>query len=395
MIDSEPLNVDRHVFLRTLFVQLRQRRFPLGMDDYESLRLALRAGFGLESRAELCDLCCAMWAKSSEEQATVKALFDQLAPPEWQRDVLRRRGVESAGTVAEWTADNDQQDSVAAASHDSSAPTTSRNDALPEIPDDGAEASGSTFIFVPQFPLTYREVAQAWRRLRRPLRSGPPIELDIAATVARRCRTGIASAAVLVPRRRNVSRLLLLVDRHGSMTPFHWFVDHVCAAIIGAGNLGEVATFYFHDTPTRGADRRVLDGQSEQLFPRLDGALSQIAPHADGFLFQDPALLLPQPTANVLRAYATGAAVVIISDGGAARRHYDIHRLLDTVAFLKALRLSTASYVWLNPLPRRYWRNTTATQIARYIPMFPLDRDGMHGAINVLRGHPASIERPL
>ena len=90
-----------------------------------------------------------------------------------------------------------------------------------------------------------------------------------------------------------------------------------------------------------------------------------------------------------------------MSDGGAARQHYNVLRLLDTLAFLKALRIYTSTVIWLNPLPPRetqisdYWVNTTAAQIARHIPMFPLNRRGLYQAINVLRGQVYSVECPL
>ena len=86
---------------------------------------------------------------------------------------------------------------------------------------------------------------------------------------------------------------------------------------------------------------------------------------------------------------------MLLSDAGAARGHYDLLRLLDTVAFFKAVRAYSTQYVWLNPLPRRYWLRSTAAQIARHIPMFPMDRTGMYHAVNVLRGHTYRIERPI
>jgi hypothetical protein len=72
-----------------------------------------------------------------------------------------------------------------------------------------------------------------------------------------------------------------------------------------------------------------------------------------------------------------------------------------TVAFLKALRIYTSTVIWLNPLPPKedkpcdYLAHTTAAQIARHVPMFPLNRWGLHQAVNVLRGQVYSVESPL
>ena len=87
--------------------------------------------------------------------------------------------------------------------------------------------------------------------------------------------------------------------------------------------------------------------------------------------------------------------MVILSDGGAARGRYDLLRLLDTVAFLKGAQEWSYRLVWLNPLPPTAWTGSTAAEIARHIPMFPMDRDGMYRAVNVLRGQPFPVEKPL
>jgi formylglycine-generating enzyme required for sulfatase activity len=251
------------------------------------------------------------------------------------------------------------------------------------------------FVFVPQFPLNYREVAQAWRRLRRPLRAGPSVELDVDASVVRWCRQGVISQAVLVPRRRNTANLLLLVDRQGSMAPFHAFLEEVCHAIEEAGRLERAAVYYFHDVPAEGSDPEVLRGVAEGLFRPLDPIIPEIPPLTTGDLYRDRELLDPVPIEEVLSRDASGAAVVLFSDGGAARRRRDTLRLLDTLAFFKALRNHTDRYVWLNPLPQRNWLHTTCAEIARHVPMFPLDRRGIYLAVNVLRGHVYPLERPL
>jgi uncharacterized protein with von Willebrand factor type A (vWA) domain len=98
---------------------------------------------------------------------------------------------------------------------------------------------------------------------------------------------------------------------------------------------------------------------------------------------------------EVLQKYAADAFVVVISDAGAVRKYYNVVRLLDTISFIKALRAYTLNYVWLNPLPKSYWKDNTAAEIARHVPMFPLNREGIQQAVNVLRGHQYIIEKLL
>lgn len=377
-------------FLWQLFQRLRRRGFAIGPAEYEALRDALRAGFGWTSRESLQDLCNALWAKSRREQEVLSALFEQLAPDldDWQYSL-------EEAEVMPATDEQTEKSELDAQRANKAIPKTQSRGGLPPISLADVQVSERPFVFVPQFPLTYREIAQTWRRLRRPVRTGAPTELDIEGTIARRSRLGVATTLVLQPRRRNVARLLLLVDRQGSMDPFHQFCDEVCTAIQQAGRLEETALYYFRNVPAEGADEQVLEPLTGQLFPSLDPILAKIQVLTEGYLYTDPNLLSPEPLADVLQSHAVGAAVVLISDAGAAHNRYRISRLLDTIAFMKALHTYTSHYVWLNPLPKRYWLNSTAAQIARHVPMFALDRDGIQRAVNVLRGHQHIIEKPL
>jgi uncharacterized protein with von Willebrand factor type A (vWA) domain len=360
----------------------------------------LKLGFGWSSKEALRDLCNSLWAKSRREQELLTALFDQLAPEneDWESySVQVEKNFEDSDGDATNQLKQEQHRDVKDEREDEAMPVTQPRSGLPPISLKDVQVSERPFIFVPQFPLTFREVAQAWRCLRRPVRVGPPTELDVEGTINRRCQLGVAAPVVLMPRRRNVARLLLLVDRQGSMAPFHGFCKEVLTAIQQAGRLEETAIYYFHNVPAEGAEEQVLDSLSDQLFPVLDSILPQIIPLRSGYLYQDDDMFSPVALEKVLQKYATDAFVVVISDAGAGRNHYNVLRLLDTISFFKALRAYTLRYVWLNPLPKSYWKdkNNTAAQIARHVPMFPLDREGIHQAVNVLRGHQYVVEKPL
>lgn len=376
-----------------LFCQLRRRQFPLGPADFQALRHALQLGYGWEHEA-LRDLCCLLWAKSRREQEILCTLFDQ-----YEELYLALSGLNSAPGGQREAIDPGEREVEQPQAEEVISPSlplvTERLGGLPPVILDLTTLPRDGFNFEPQYPLSFREVAQIWRRLRRPLRVGPPTELDIAATVQKRSRLGIGTPPVMVPRRRNRERLLLLCDRRGSMSAFHDFAAHVCAAIVQAGRLEHVEQYYFHDVPVAGGDRSALNQLTDSLFPTLDSILSTIAPAETGWLFSDPDLRSPESTRSVLSRQMAGTAVVVVSDGGAAHERYDVTRLHDTVAFFKALRRITTRYVWLNPLPVAQWSRTTAEQIARHVPMFPMDRMGMYAAVNLLHGRPPSIERPL
>jgi uncharacterized protein len=391
------------LFLEQLAVQLRRRRLQVGIDDVKALRVALRAGFGLSSRDELRELCVSLWAKSPVEAEIVRAAFARLDNlGEWKVSDQAERPVPRSGQQATPASGEEEHVTKAApreASQVSDAAETGPVRGLGAGSGVGiaalrAEASDRGLVLVPQYPLTAREVAQAWRHLRRPVRSGPAVELDIAATIRERGRRGVATPPVLVPRRRNAARLLMLIDRHGSMTPFHGYVDYLVAAIRDAGRIDDVDAAYFHDLPGSMEDKAALEQMDDPFRPDLDEVLGLIGPLRGGRVYDDPGLTAPRSLDAILAGVTPATAILVISDAGAARRQFDIVRLLDTVALVKALRAG-GGVAWLNPTPPDWWPRTTAGQLARYVPMFEFSRRGLGQAVDALRGRPVPVERPV
>ncbi|MEH2243651.1 hypothetical protein [Nostoc sp.] len=247
-------------FLRQLFESLRRRGFPLTPDDLEALRQSLQAGFGWPSQEGLAlrELCNCLWAKSRQEQEILTLLFKQVAGEDkaWQLSSVPEEKGSDTGSSNQTKQKKPLDESQP---HKDEIAVTKSPTGLPEISSNDAEIFKRRFIFVPQFPLNYREVAQTWRRLHRPVWEGQPTELDVEATITRRSQLGVAVPVILRPRCRKVARLLLLVDRQGSMTPFHAFCEEVCKAIQQAGRLEDTAIYYFHNVPAEGANDDVLE----------------------------------------------------------------------------------------------------------------------------------------
>ena len=185
-------------FLWQLFQRLRRRGFAIGTAEYEALRDSLRAGFGWASREALQDLCNSLWAKSQREQEVLSALFEQLAPDpdDWDYSLEATDVTPINDSLLPAT----EQPELEIKAPNTTIPKIQSRGGLPPISLADVQVSERPFVFVPQFPLTYREVAQTWRRLHRPVRTGAPTELDIEGTIARRSRLGVATTVVLQPR---------------------------------------------------------------------------------------------------------------------------------------------------------------------------------------------------
>lgn len=220
-----------------------------------------------------------------------------------------------------------------------------------------AEVTYNRFIETNEyFPVTRRQMKQSWRYLRRLIREGPATELDVEATINQIGRQGLLLEPVLVPRRVNRTELLLLIDRDGSMVPFHNLSNRLAETALRGGRLGTTSIYYFYNCPT-------------------------------DYLYYDPQHLTAKPIVDILACLRSQhAAALIFSDAGAARGGFSSERIELTAAFLERLKQRVRYIAWLNPMPRSRWLGTTAGEIARLVPMFEFSRQGLERAIGVLRG---------
>jgi uncharacterized protein len=205
-------------------------------------------------------------------------------------------------------------------------------------------------------PMRVRQVKQSWRFLRRRVRQGMPVELDIPASIDQLVREGILLSPVLVPRMKNQSAVLFLIDWGGSMAPFHAPITALVEATRSGGGLGASEVYYFHNLPGR-------------------------------FVFEDPKFLTGVAFTEVLaRARTKRMVVLICSDAGAARGSTSIERLEETQQLLNTLRKYVRQVVCLNPMPHSRWQSTSAAEIAEELPMFEMTQEGLNSAISALRG---------
>ncbi len=206
------------------------------------------------------------------------------------------------------------------------------------------------------FPATQRQMKQSWRYLRYFVREGLPVELDVEETVKQIGQQGILLNPVLLPRRRNRVELLLLIDRDGSMVPFHSFADRLVETAIQGGRLGSVNVYYFHNCP------------KEYLYR------DQV--YQESVLIEDV----------VSQSLKSRTVVLVLSDAGAARGGFNPRRRRLTKRFINQFQQQVRHIAWLNPIPRSRWALTTAGAISEFVPMFEINRQGIDAAIDVLQG---------
>lgn len=339
--------------LLELFNRLREHGLQLGVDEYMAVLRALQAGFGSKDRQALERLCCVVWVKSERESRLFHRLFEQILTqpvagyeerlsPELPSLPPERRSEPTPKRHPSPEMEMDEPSEVVQAVR------RSARDAL--------EIRRPRFSLLTEyFPVTRRQMKQSWRHLRRPVREGPAEELDVEATVEKAARDGFLLEPVQVPRRSNQAELVLLIDQDGSMVPFHSLSRQLVETARRGGRLARAGVCYFHDYP-------------------------------NDFLYRNPSRSDAQSIPDALASIGEQAVVLVVSDAGAARGNFESERVERTHIFLGQLMRSVHRCAWLNPMPNQRWVNTTAEEIARFVPMFEMNRLGLDAAIDTLRG---------
>ncbi len=331
--------------LLDLFNSLREADFPLGLDDYEALLLALQGGFGIATEDALVRLCKMLWVKSTDDEHLFDYHFERIMGQSIKSSFSSQKSLPPSELKVKSPAAGPAQDIQQAKSF----PMPTSEPVL-QIEDDVRvakvmsqmvgkdEAAYSQFLQTDEYlPVTRRQMKQSWRYLRRSVREGLPLELDMDATIKAIGQLGMFFEPVLVPQRVNRAELVLLIDQDGSMAPFHVISRRLVETALRGGRLGKTGDFYL----TNYGDEQ------------------------------------------------TG--VLIFSDAGAARGGMNPERSDFTKQFLEQFRQKFRYMAWLNPVPRERWLGTTAGEISHLIPMFDIRRRGLDSAISVLRGRYSSI----
>lgn len=356
--------IEQHLPLFELFTRLRQADVPLGIDDYQLLLSALQAGFGIDDRDALARLCKTLWVKSNDQIRLFEYHFDQVMTRMVVDEDAEATSdqTDDSPTTPTTTPDSSNSRSVPPSEKTFNIESQAAQAVLHVAGED--ELPYNRFVRSDEyFPVTRRQMKQSWRYLRRPVREGSPVELDIDATINEIGRTGVLLEPVLVPPRKNRVELLLLIDQGGSMVPFHALSRRLIETAQRGGRLVSVNVYYFRNCPS-------------------------------AYLYREPSHRDAVSLQEILnRSHDDYAGVLIFSDAGAARGGFSQERVDRTEKFLTQFRQQIRYLAWLNPVLTKRWAGTTAESIQQIIPMFDISRRGLDAAISVLRGRNTPLSR--
>jgi uncharacterized protein with von Willebrand factor type A (vWA) domain len=208
-----------------------------------------------------------------------------------------------------------------------------------------------------------RNIKMALRKLRRFARRGAPDELALADTIDATARSGGWLDIKMQAERRNVIKVLLLLDIGGSMD------DHVktCEELFSAARseFKHLEHYYFHNFTYEALWR-----DNRRRFNEHIG------------------------TTDVMRTYGTDYKLILVGD--ATMSPYEITQPGGSVehwnaeagsVWLQRLIKHFPKFAWINPRRESHWRQSASIEITRELlegRMYPLTLRGLDEAIDAL-----------
>ncbi len=210
--------------------------------------------------------------------------------------------------------------------------------------------------------LDVRQIKVALKKLRRFSREGPQDELDIDATVDKTCKEGGEIELVWTRERKNMVKVLLVMDTGGSMDPYARLCSRLFTAAHSSSHFRDFQHFYFHNCVYQD-------------------------------IYKDMRTMEDIKTASILKNFDSDYKLVLVGDafmspselvhrGGAIDYYY--YNEVPGIEWLKRLADHFHHAVWLNPMPTSSWNHSTISAIGRIFPMFQLTLDGLESAIQNL-----------
>jgi uncharacterized protein len=183
-----------------------------------------------------------------------------------------------------------------------------------------------TYLFSEQkhLPFTVRKASQTMRKLRVPTQKRITTVLDVPALVQQVAQEGMVSRLIYQRESIGVQQVVWLSDHGGSMLPFEPWEKQLLDIVKNTPNIRQTEQYFFHDYPSQEGD--------------------------DFKLFTNRAHTEIKTLSSILKASNRHTAVIIFSDGGAARRRFDSERLQVFLPLINTLKNTTQRLVWLNPV---------------------------------------------
>ncbi len=209
--------------------------------------------------------------------------------------------------------------------------------------------------------LDTRQMRVALSHLRSLLPIGYGEKLDLKKTIDQTCRNAGEIELVWENKEKKSSKVMLLMDVGGSMTPFAELVERLFSA--AAGQINRFKHFYFHNCFYQDL---WTDMERNQCVSTMEILKSE--DHDYKVIIVGDAEMAPSEL-----TWANGAI------------DYWYHNDTAGIIWMQRFKEKFKDAIWLNPLPKRSWEYVHSIRMVRDVfPMFELTLDGLDEGIKYL-----------
>jgi len=210
--------------------------------------------------------------------------------------------------------------------------------------------------------LDVRQMEIALKSLRILSRIGPADELDLEGTIDATAKNAGELELKWRRSRRNVVKLLLLMDVGGSMDPYAGLCSRLFTAAHSATHFKDFKYYYFHNCIY---DKLYTD-MERQEWVNTKLVLKTLDSDYKTIIVGDAMMA----TSELLSPYGA----INISD----------YNETPGIVWLKMVAEHFPYSIWLNPVEPYFWDHTTVSMIRRIFPMYHLTIDGLTEGIRRL-----------
>lgn len=223
------------------------------------------------------------------------------------------------------------------------------------------------FLFTEHiYPITKRELYQALKSVVVKKSKKGYQNADVEATIYSIALNGLFKEIMFRDEPEIINSLIILHDQHGSMIAF------------------EKLSQLFADT-------------AYEIFKNIDKSNERVFNYyfqnvITNYIYLNRAKTKYQRFSELNRVFKNKKTlIIIISDCGAARRSRSEDRVQKTIGMLSVLKKITSKIVWLNPLPKDRWENTSAMRVSKFVPMFEMVHEDLINSVLFLRGKQLNV----
>ncbi len=383
--------------------------FFLGIEEYYTFINVLRGEFvynketGIIDRNKLLDICKLLWLKPNQSPIIFENIFNEYITREIKEDFFNNEDKNNSDNTNNNENDltNKSNNLKTSQPNDTDNKTTNNEDnqnsrlkeqkTEPDISQNNQETANNepinvkitlgnpegentgvetdktkirkrNFVFTTDyFPISRRQVSLYWNYLPQKTKNGTTDIININKTVENTAKHGFTSELFYHKQHEIINSAILLTDHKYSMIAFDQLSDLLeetlhNSFLIKGGNKSRMDRYFFYNIP-------------------------------HDVVFKNREHTKIETVKNFLSKYKNKSSIIIIvSDAGAARGNNSNKRVRITMRFLYKLSTINKNVVWLNPMPKERWRNTSAERISRFVPMFNVEINNFKKIVSALKG---------